>query len=179
MGTVFRIPKPEKRVLISLRMDKKNLCEITKSAKKIGISRNEWIVQAIEYAINSMEQEENVDKNGKIKKDCEQLFAVLFVLLLSFGKPVFYSVAFLRAFCIVKMLERTDQIAGNAADTLDWLICRFFAVAVRALVSNDAGIAADWVAVDRMIDRAVTDAGFFHAADELLKSVHVLKRVAV
>lgn len=55
MGTVFRIPKPEKRVLVSLRMDKKNLCEITKSAKKIGISRNEWIVQAIEYAINSME----------------------------------------------------------------------------------------------------------------------------
>ena len=44
MGTVFRIPKPEKRVLVSLRMDKKNLCEITKSAKKIGISRNEWII---------------------------------------------------------------------------------------------------------------------------------------
>lgn len=65
MGTVFRIPKPEKRVLVSLRMDKKNLCEITKSAKKIGISRNEWIVQAIEYAINSMEQEENVGKTEK------------------------------------------------------------------------------------------------------------------
>lgn len=92
---------------------------------------------------------------------------------------MFYSVAFLRAFCIVKMLERTDQIAGDAADTFNWLIFRFFAVAVRALVSNDAGIAADWVAVDRMIDRAVTDAGFFHAADELLKSIHVLERVAV
>ena len=65
MRTVFRIPKPEKRVLVSLRMDKKNLCEITKSAKKIGISRNEWIVQAIEYAINSMEQEENVGKTEK------------------------------------------------------------------------------------------------------------------
>ena len=101
------------------------------------------------------------------------------VLLLSFGKPVFYPVAFLRAFCIVKMLERTDQIAGNAADTLDWLICRFFAVAVWALVSNNAGIAADWVAVDRMVDRTVTDAGFFHAADELFKSVHVLERVTV
>ena len=75
-----------------------------------------------------------------MKKDCEQLFAVLFVLLLSFGKPVFYPVTFLRAFCIVKMLERTDQIAGDAADTLDWLIFRFFAVAVWALVSNDAGI---------------------------------------
>ena len=55
-------------------------------------------------------------KNGKIKKDCEQLFAVLLVLLLSFGKPVFYPITFLRAFCIVKMLERTDQIAGNADD---------------------------------------------------------------
>ncbi len=65
MGTVFRIPKPEKRVLVSLRMDKKDLCEITKSAKKIGISRNEWIVQAIEYAINSMEQEGNVGKTEK------------------------------------------------------------------------------------------------------------------
>lgn len=30
-----------------------------------------------------------------------------------------------------------------------------------------------------MVDRTVTDAGFFHAADELFKSVHVLKRVAV
>ena len=95
------------------------------------------------------------------------LLGVVMTLLLSFGKPVFYPVTFLSAFCIVKMLERTDQIAGNAADTLDWLICRFFAVAVRALVSNNAGIAADWVAVNRMIDRTVTDAGFFHAADEL------------
>ena len=92
---------------------------------------------------------------------------------------MFYPVAFLRAFCIVKMLERTDQIAGDAADTLDWLICRFFAMAVWALVSNNAGIAANGVAVNRMVDRTVTDAGFFHAADELLKSVHVLKRVAV
>ena len=46
-------------------MDKKNFCEIIKSAKMIGISRNEWIVQAIEYAINSMEQEENVGKTEK------------------------------------------------------------------------------------------------------------------
>ena len=59
---------------------------------------------------------------------------------------------------ILTLLELFDlrtlyQIAGNAADTLDWLICRFFTMAVWALVSNNAGIAADWVAVNRMIDR--------------------------
>jgi len=53
------------------------------------------------------------------------------------------------------------------------------AVAVRALVADDAGVAADRVAVDRVVDRTVADAGLLHAADELLKGLDILAGVAV
>ena len=36
----------------------KNISQITQIAKQIGISRNEWIVQAIEYVLDNMEEKE-------------------------------------------------------------------------------------------------------------------------
>lgn len=48
----------KKKIVIPLRMKEKNICQITQIAKQIGISRNEWIVQAIEYALNNMEEKE-------------------------------------------------------------------------------------------------------------------------
>ncbi|MFR8053038.1 MAG: hypothetical protein ACLU86_11630 [Negativibacillus massiliensis] len=58
MEPVFRISKPEKKIVIPLRMKEKNISQITQIAKQIGISRNEWIVQAIEYVLDNMEEKE-------------------------------------------------------------------------------------------------------------------------
>ena len=58
MEPVFRISKPEKKIVIPLRMKEKNISQITQIAKQIGISRNEWIVQAIEYVLDNMEVKE-------------------------------------------------------------------------------------------------------------------------
>ena len=48
-----------------------------------------------------------------------------------------------------------------------------------ALVSDDTGIAADRIAVDRVVDRTVADAGFLHRPNDSLKRFEVLRRVAV
>ena len=89
------------------------------------------------------------------------------------------AVVLLGALCVVEVVERADQVSGDAADALDRLVGGFVAVAVRALVADDAGVAADRVAVDRVVDRAVADAGLLHAADELLKGLDILAGVAV
>ena len=89
------------------------------------------------------------------------------------------AVVFLGALCVVEVVERAHQVSGDAADALDRLVGGFVAVAVRALVADDAGVAADRVAVDRMVDRTVADADLLHAADELLKGLDILAGVAV
>ena len=89
------------------------------------------------------------------------------------------AVVLLGALCVVEVVERAHQVSGDAADALDRLVGGFVAVAVRALVADDAGVAADRVAVDRMVDRTVADAGLLHAADELLKGLDILAGVAV
>lgn len=53
------------------------------------------------------------------------------------------------------------------------------AVAVRALVLDDAGVAADRVAVDRMVDGKVSHIRVVHGADDGLERLDVLRRVAV
>lgn len=65
MGTVFRIQNQKKEYWLAFVWIKRTFVRSQRVPKKIGISRNEWIVQAIEYAINSMEQEENVGKTEK------------------------------------------------------------------------------------------------------------------
>ena len=92
---------------------------------------------------------------------------------------MFDAVVFLGPLGIVEVVERAHQISGDAADALDRLVGGFVAVAVRALVADDAGVAADRVAVDRVVDRTVADAGLLHAADELLKGLDILAGVAV
>lgn len=51
--------KTRKKIVIPLRMKEKNISQITQIAKQIGISRNEWIVQAIEYVLDNMEEKKN------------------------------------------------------------------------------------------------------------------------
>lgn len=91
-----------------------------------------------------------------------------------------HSVAQLGALGVVPLVDGADEIAGYAADALEFAVAVILgASAVRAAVADEAGIAADRVAVDRMVDRAVADAGVLHVADDVLESLEVVLRVAV
>ena len=55
----------------------------------------------------------------------------------------------------------------------------FTAAAGRAGVADDAVVAADRIAVDRVVDRAVADAAFGHEPDDFFEGLKVLRGVAV
>ena len=86
-----------------------------------------------------------------------------------------HPIVFLCPFGVVPMVHGTDQIACDAADSFK----RFVSVALMpsaagALVVDNAGIAAAGISVYRMVDRAVSNTRFFHAADNLFESIQVL-----
>ena len=93
---------------------------------------------------------------------------------------VFYTVAFFRTFCVVPAIGCTNQITGDTADTLKfWFMLTLTASAFRTNVADDAGIATDTVAVNRMVDRAVANTAFLHAANDLLEGFQIVTWVAV
>lgn len=53
------------KIVISIRLDSSRINEIDNIAGKIDISRNEFINQCIEYALN------NIEFNEEIKKETE------------------------------------------------------------------------------------------------------------
>ena len=55
----------------------------------------------------------------------------------------------------------------------------FFTKAMGALILNDAGIAADGIAVDGVIDGEIAHIGVVHGSDQLLKGLDVLRGVGV
>ena len=57
----FVARKPEKEV-ISMRISLDKLKKIDDKAAKIGISRNELINQMIDYAMDNMEEEDNLSE---------------------------------------------------------------------------------------------------------------------
>lgn len=51
------------KVVISIRIDLKTLEKVDKEADKVGISRNEFINQGIEFALTNMDgKEDNTNK---------------------------------------------------------------------------------------------------------------------
>lgn len=56
-------PLDNEKIVISIRMDSSRINEIDNIAGKIDISRNEFINQCIEYALN------NIEFNGENKKE--------------------------------------------------------------------------------------------------------------
>ena len=92
---------------------------------------------------------------------------------------VFYSVFNFGTFCVVEVIKGTYKITGDAADSFKAFAVFFFSSAFRAFVADDSGESAFGVTVNRVVNRAVTYAGFFHAADYLFESVKVLLGVAV
>lgn len=68
------------------------------------------------------------------------------------------AVVHLGAFGVVEPVERADQVAGDPPDPVEGGIVGLGASAAGASVVDDAVVAALWVTVDGVIDRAVPDA---------------------
>ena len=97
----------------------------------------------------------------KRKTLCDNFVAERFLDGLRRNGLVLDAVVLLCALAVVEAVERADEIARDAADALEMHLF-FLTAALRAAVADDAVVAADRVAVDRMVDRAVADAGFLH-----------------
>ena len=93
---------------------------------------------------------------------------------------VLHAIVLLGALRVVEAVERAHQVARDAADALEGLaVLVLGAAALRAHVLDDAVVAADGVAVDRMVHRAVAHAAFLHVTDDRLERLEVVGRVAV
>ena len=92
--------------------------------------------------------------------------------------PVLHAVALLRALAVVEAVKRADQIARDAADALKVHLF-LLSAALRAAIPDNAVVAADRVAVNRVVDRAVADARVVHRAHNRFKRVEILRRIAV
>ena len=101
------------------------------------------------------------------------------VLLVLRDADMFVAVVFFGAFGVIEAIQGADQIAGDAANPLERRPVGFGAAAFRARAVDDAVIPADRIAVHRMVDRAVADAVFLHAADDGFKGRRIFGRVAV
>ncbi len=52
------------KIVISIRIDENKVKEIDEIANKIDISRNEFIIQCVEYALDNIEFNENKQKEN-------------------------------------------------------------------------------------------------------------------
>ena len=55
----------------------------------------------------------------------------------------------------------------------------FFSVTMRTFVGDNAGVAANGVAVDGVIDRKISHVGIVHCSDQCLERRNIFRRVAV
>ena len=86
-----------------------------------------------------------------------------------------YSVSFFSSLTVVKSVNRAYKITCDTADTLKSRIVAMVAsAALGAYIADYTGLSAAWISVNRMIYRAVSDTGLFHASDDLLKRFKVL-----
>ncbi len=94
---------------------------------------------------------------------------------------VFDASGFLGALCIIPALERTYEVAGNAAEAFKAIFAiMFVASTARASITFDnAGVATDRVAIDWVVDGAITDARFLLVADDSYESIDNLRRIAI
>lgn len=66
-------PFKNEKVVITIRLDSEKLEIIDKLSTKIDISRNEFINQCLDYAINNLDKEEkendNINEENNLKTD--------------------------------------------------------------------------------------------------------------
>ena len=92
---------------------------------------------------------------------------------------MFYAVVFFGAFCIVPAVDGSDKISGNSANPFEFGAFLFCSAAARADIVDDSVVPTDAVAINRVVDRAISNSGFFHAADDALKCFEVFAGIAV
>ena len=85
-----------------------------------------------------------------------------------------------RRFGVIPPVHGTYQITGDPPDTLKSRHTSLLkTAAARALVANDAGIAAYRIPVHGMVDGTVADASILHAANNFFKGLQILGGVTV
>ena len=95
---------------------------------------------------------------------------------------VLHAISFFGSFCVIETVYRTDKITGDTADSLKTeMIFSFIfgAAAARTMIADDAVVAAGRVAIDRVIDRTITDALFAHKTDDLLECFKIRGSVTI
>ena len=81
---------------------------------------------------------------------------------------------------VVEAVEGADEISGDAANPLEAdAFLSFMSAAFGANVVDDAIVAAERVAIDRVVDGSVSDALLFHMADDLFEGIRVLGDIAI
>ena len=104
---------------------------------------------------------------------------VLYHLYIRIAREMFHPRFFFFDFRVVEPVKR-PEIPCDAPDSRKIALSVVFAsAAFRACAVDDSRIAANRVAVYRMVDRAVADPLFLHVADDLLERLEVFERVAI
>ena len=109
---------------------------------------------------------------------------LVFELLSKFGgvgvAVVLDAVVYLGLLGVVEAVERSDKVAGDAADPFESdAFLAFMPSALGADIVDDAVVSAAGIAVDRMVDGTIADATFLHVADDLLEGIGVLGDIAI
>lgn len=94
---------------------------------------------------------------------------------------VFHPVTLFGFFAVVPALKATNQISGNSSQPFKGHVAFFLDAAATgaAITVDDAGIATDGVAIDRMVDGAVADVAFLHFTDDGFEGFDVVAGVAI
>ena len=93
---------------------------------------------------------------------------------------MFHAVTDFGGLGIVETVKGADEVTGDAADTLEVRATIILTPStLGADVINDAAVAADGVAVERVVHRTVTNAMLCHVADDLLEGFRVIGHLAV
>ena len=90
---------------------------------------------------------------------------------------VLYTVVLFGALSVVEAIKSADEVTGDAADSVEGTLV-LGASAAGALILDDAGEAADGVAVNGMVNGAVTDTALLHMANYLFKCLKILEWIA-
>ncbi len=93
---------------------------------------------------------------------------------------MFDAVADFGGLGVVEAVQGADEVAGNTANALEVRATVIFAAsALGADIIDNATIAADGVAVKRMVDRTISDAMGRHVTDNLLEGFGIVCHLAI
>ena len=92
---------------------------------------------------------------------------------------MFYTIPLFRTLGVVEVIQCTYQISGDPADPFKGSFPGFVSAAAGTGVTDDAGVSAGRVMVNRMVDGAVPDTGFLHAPYDVLEGIQIFQRISI